>query len=88
LRVRALVCVRWPRTGRLRRWRSPAVALNFDQPADVHLDLLAEIPFHAALGFDRLAEPVNFFLGKVLDLFREFHVRLGAQRRARGCPIP
>src|SRR5215471_6486863 len=23
LRVRALVCVRWPRTGRLRRWRSP-----------------------------------------------------------------
>src|ERR1700730_3810248 len=22
-RVRALVCVRWPRTGRLRRWRSP-----------------------------------------------------------------
>src|ERR1700684_925073 len=23
LRVRALVCVRWPRTGRFRRWRSP-----------------------------------------------------------------
>src|ERR1700750_3437105 len=23
LRVRALVCVRWPRTGRPRRWRSP-----------------------------------------------------------------
>src|SRR5215471_11584641 len=23
LRVRALVCVRWPRTGRLRRWRRP-----------------------------------------------------------------
>ena len=23
LRVRALVCVRWPRTGRLRRWRMP-----------------------------------------------------------------
>ena len=23
LRVRALVCVRWPRTGRLRRWRKP-----------------------------------------------------------------
>ena len=23
LRVRALVCVRWPRTGRPRRWRRP-----------------------------------------------------------------
>ena len=23
LRVRAFVCVRWPRTGRLRRWRRP-----------------------------------------------------------------
>src|ERR1700732_4065136 len=23
LRVRALVCVRWPRTGRFRRWRNP-----------------------------------------------------------------
>src|SRR5579863_1161382 len=25
-RVRALVCVRWPRTGRLRRWRNPRYA--------------------------------------------------------------
>src|SRR3954464_4138673 len=26
LRVRAFVCVRWPRTGRLRRWRRPREA--------------------------------------------------------------
>src|SRR6185312_780486 len=32
----------------------PAIALNFDQPPDVHLDLLAEISFDAPLGFNGL----------------------------------
>src|ERR1019366_3264096 len=46
----------------------PAIALDFDQPPDVHLDLLAEIALDAALGFDRLAQTVNLFLGQVLHL--------------------
>ena len=59
-----------------------AIALNFDQPANIHLDLLAEIPFDAAFDFDCLTKTVYFFLGQVLDLFRVFHVRLGAQRQS------
>src|SRR5271168_4977283 len=47
-----------------------AVGLNFDQPADVHLDLLAEIAFHAAFLLDGLAEMVDFIFGQVADLFR------------------
>ena len=39
LRVRALVCVRWPRTGKPRRWRKPAVGAHLDQPLDVHREL-------------------------------------------------
>src|SRR5580704_473520 len=58
----------------------PAVALNFDQPANVHLDLLAEIAFDAALGFNGLAQLIDFFLGQVLDLLGFVHVRLGAKR--------
>src|SRR5207253_9536518 len=36
------------------------VALDFDEPADVHLDLFAEIAFHAAFGFNRLTQTVHF----------------------------
>jgi len=37
------------------RCRIPRLGLNFDQPADVHLNLLAEIALHAAFFFDFLA---------------------------------
>jgi hypothetical protein len=40
--VRALVCVRWPRTGRPRRWRDPAVRADVHQALDVHRDLGAQ----------------------------------------------
>jgi hypothetical protein len=40
-----------------------AVRLNFDQPPDVHLDLLAEIAFHTAFLLDFLAQTVHFVLG-------------------------
>src|SRR3974377_382635 len=39
-----------------------AVALNFDEAPDIHLDLLAEISFDAPFGFDGLAELVHFLL--------------------------
>src|SRR5712691_7932418 len=54
----------------------PAVGLNFDQPADVHLNLLAEIAFHAALLFDGLAEVIDFIFRKVANLLRVIDIRL------------
>src|SRR6202171_5359654 len=56
-----------------------AVALDLDQPPDVHLDLLAEIALDAALGFDGLTETVDLFLGQVFHLFGVIHVRLRAK---------
>src|SRR6266550_3243779 len=62
----------------------PAVALDFDQPPDVHLDLLAEIALDAAFGFNRLAKAVDLFLGQVFHLLGVIHIRLRAKRlRAR-----
>src|SRR5260221_1887908 len=44
-----------------------AVRLNFDQPANVHLDLLAEIAFDAAFFFNFLAQTVHFVFGQVAN---------------------
>src|SRR6266849_4420445 len=57
----------------------PAVGLNFDQPADVHLNLLAEIAFHAAFFFNFLAEVIDFILGQVANLLRVIDIRLGGE---------
>src|SRR6266436_4959134 len=54
----------------------PPVGLNFDQPADVHLNLLAEIAFHAAFFFDFLAEMVDFIFRQVANLLRVIDIRL------------
>src|SRR6266566_1837395 len=54
----------------------PAVGLNFDQPADVHLNLLAEIAFHAAFFFDFLAKMIDFIFGQVANLLRVIDARL------------
>src|SRR6266851_5050644 len=54
----------------------PAVGLNFDQAADVHLDLLAEIAFHAAFFFDFLAKMVDFIFRQVANLLRVIDARL------------
>src|SRR5271154_966273 len=56
-----------------------AVGLDFDQPADVHLDLLAEIAFHAAFLLDGLAETVDFIFGQVADLFRVIDACFGGE---------
>src|SRR5271169_6066839 len=81
IRVRALAA-----HGEIAPVPQAAIALNFDEPANIHLDLLAEIAFDAALGFNRLPEPVDFFLGQVLDLLGFFHVGLGAQ--SAGARLP
>src|SRR5271168_3009699 len=48
-----------------------AIRLDFDEPADVHLDLFAEIAFDAAFFFDFLAKAVDFVFGQVANFFRE-----------------
>src|SRR6202035_617810 len=40
-----------------------AVALDFDQSADIHLNLFAQIALHAALGLNLLAKLVDLFFG-------------------------
>src|SRR5229473_8510614 len=57
----------------------PAVGLNFDQPTDVHLNLLAEIAFHAAFFFDFLAKMVDFIFRQVANLLRVIDIRLGGE---------
>src|SRR6266568_2842256 len=54
----------------------PAVRLNFDQTADVHLYLLAEIAFHAAFLLDDLAKMIHFIFRQVTNLFSGIDARL------------
>jgi hypothetical protein len=56
-----------------------AIRLDFDEPSDVHLDLLAEITFHAALLLDRLAQMIDFVFGQIADLFRVIDAGLRRQ---------
>src|SRR5262249_26846180 len=52
-----------------------AVRLDFDQPADIHLNLFAEIAFHAAFFLNFLAQTVHFVFGQVADLLVPVHIR-------------
>src|SRR5581483_2119359 len=69
--VRAL-----PANGKIAAVANPAVRLNFDQTADVHLNLLAEIAFDAAFLLDHLADVIDLVLRQVANLFRRIDVRL------------
>src|SRR5690348_14861558 len=46
----------------------PAIRADFNQPLDVHGDVLAQITFHVALGFNGLADAVDLIFVQVLDL--------------------
>src|SRR5712672_1592261 len=50
-----------------------AIRLNFNQPADIHLDLFAEIAYHPAFLLDGLANVVDFLFGQVANLFGVIH---------------
>src|SRR5258708_25720213 len=50
-----------------------AIRLHFDQPADVHLNFLAEIAFHAAFLLDGVAKLVDFIFCQIADFFGEIH---------------
>src|SRR5260370_7949454 len=47
----------------------PAVSLNFDQPADFHPNLLAELAFPPAFFFDFLAQMIDFAFPPLPPLF-------------------
>jgi len=73
--VRALVCVRWPRTGRFLRWRPPRYDVH--QPLDVHRDFRAERAFHFVVPFDHLAQPGDLGVAQIA------HPRVRADARLR-----
>src|SRR5712664_1403655 len=57
-----------------------AVGLDFNQAADIHLDLFAKIAFHAAFLLDDRADAVHFVFRELADLFRGIHIRLFSDR--------
>src|SRR5712675_1606446 len=50
-----------------------AISLNFNQPADIHLDLFAEIAFDPAFLLDGLANVIDFFFGQIANLLGVIH---------------
>ena len=65
--VRALVCVRWPRTGKAAAMANAAIRSDVHQALDVHRDFGAQGAFDAIRLLDLLAEPVDVGVGEVLD---------------------
>src|SRR6266849_8686490 len=56
-----------------------AIGLNFNQPADIHLDLFAEIAFHPAFLLDGLANVVDFLFGQVANFLGVIHAGFRCQ---------
>src|SRR5712675_2139886 len=56
-----------------------AIRLNFNQPADVHLDLFAEIAFYPAFLLDGLANVIDFLFGEVANLLGVIHASFRRQ---------
>ena len=63
LRVRALVPMRWPRTGRPRRWRCRG-RYRIHQAFDIHRYLATQVAFDRDAG-DLTAQAIDFGLGQV-----------------------
>ena len=53
-----------------------AIRLDFNQAANIHLDLFAKIAFDAAFLLDDITEAVGLVFGQIADLLREIHIRL------------
>src|SRR5580693_836483 len=73
-----------------------SIGLDFDEPANIHLDLFAEIAFDAAFLLDLIAEAVDFVFGQIANLlggggvglFGEFLRALLSDAVDRGKPDP
>jgi len=88
LAVRALVCVRWPRVGRLRRCRSP----RYDPISISRLMFIAtslrRFAFHRAFFFNDLADLGHFLFAQVLDLLSGLMPARPRMESERVRPIP
>src|ERR1700682_718570 len=61
-----------------------AIRLDFDQPADIHLDLFAEIAFHTTFLFNFLAQTIGLVFREIANLFCIIDARFfGELPRAR-----
>src|SRR5207249_10684882 len=58
-----------------------AIRTDFDEPLDVHRNLLAEVAFHHAFTFNHLANAVNFVLAQILNLLHRVHCGLTENSR-------
>src|SRR5262249_16561418 len=58
------------------------VAADFNQPLDVHRNVLAQIAFDIALALDHLTDVVHFLFSEVLNLLVGIHI--GGGEDARG----
>src|ERR1700722_16523546 len=58
----------------------PAVRLNFNQAADIHLLLFAQVAFDAPFRFDRRANRGQLVFGQILDLLGVVDVGLQSER--------
>src|ERR1700751_4526361 len=66
--------------GKIATMAQSAVRLNFNQAADVHLHLFAQIAFHTAFGFNRGAKTRDFVLRQILNLLRVVYLRFFGER--------
>ena len=67
LRVRALVWVRWPRTGRPLAVAQAAIAAEVHQPLDVHRDVPAQIALDPVVAVDDLAQARDLGIRQLVD---------------------
>src|SRR5690242_268649 len=72
--------------GKIATMADSAVRLNFNEAADIHLNLLAEIAFDAAFLFDDLADVIDFILGQIANFLGM--VDVGLRRDLAGALLP
>ena len=66
--------------GKIPAMTQSAVCLNFNQAADIHLHLFAQIAFHTPFGFNRGAETRDFVFRQILDLLRVVYLGFFGER--------
>jgi hypothetical protein len=62
----------------------PSVAPEIHQPLDVHLDLAPQIAFDLELGFEKIADPLDFTFRQFLGHLVRCDARLLADAASRG----
>ena len=88
LRVRALVWVRWPRTGQAAPVADALVAADLDLALDVLLDVPAQVPLDLVVLLDEPPDPHHLVVGELADLGGRVDSGLVHISRARVRPIP